>query len=717
MKKLKTTMLFVMLLMAINSSFAQTLLLSEPDQTDLQDLLITNPTLVSEPIGTTISNAINIAVPILITATTPEIACHPVDDIFNLQCPRYQLEVTGNDYTAAIQKAINDAVANNGGVILFPGNTVIEIDNRFLVPSNITLRASHSTATIRCSDNFDSTHSQMFYFQNAQNISFEGITFDANKKAMGIVAYSTTGNSNINITDCIFKNSGDADALKFYSGIQLENVTGLTIKDCEFKSGFYGITLTKRNTRVYIENNKFESTLDDSPIRIHGSQSANDFSSHVWVRNNEMYIGRSPSIIEILNGTLSRNAVGAVEGIGSVNGNPAMPATSTSPATPEDPNYNETYYNWRNGHQKGHYAIDITCKSTFGETSTSYHENIVVENNIALGPDYGFFDGGSADLFGLKDIVRLKCVNNVARNSGDLGFAIVNCTNAIVSGNTAERNNSSGIGIFDTRNSVISGNIFENNALRRDYIYNGTPYGGILITGGKSYNNILEGNHFFAFKPIDVSLPINEPIPPSTDDYTVRDSASDYYGIVIRPDFYDVGSGSSGINFSESPFLNKIGNNHYAGLKWGPIYNPIPSTQLSGDFSGITFPTNQDYPLGTWVRNSNMNNPALGWSVVNRVETELHSDWIGGTHIEVKDESNSIQKDDIFGVMLDDGNVHWSIIEEIIPQVDHYLVKLAISPPSDLTAAGIEDPAPSRTQTSGQGMDRIVILRWLTVTK
>ena len=61
---------------------------------------------------------------------------------------------------------------------------------------------------------------------------------------------------------------------------------------------------------------------------------------------------------------------------------------------------------------------------------------------------YGFFDGGSADLYALKDISRLRCSNNSSRNSGDLGFAIERCIGAIISSNHAERNNSGQINFF-----------------------------------------------------------------------------------------------------------------------------------------------------------------------------------------------------------------------------------------------------------------------------
>ena len=684
MKKLKSTILFVLLLISINSLYAQTLLLTEPEQTNLQTFLDTNPALVNESVA--------------------EIVCEPIDDIFNLKCPNYQLLVTGNDYTDAINAAILDAKNNGGGVILFPGNTIIEITSSISLAAsvnndidNITLRASHSKATVKFTGTVNTT-SQMLYILDKKNISIENISFDANERTGGITINDTSG---LNIIGCEFKNfMGRTFGENYYpsSAISMRNVTDVSVNNCKFKNAEYGINIGKRNTRLKIEDNFFEASLTRNPIYILGNKSTTDrhFSEYVWILNNHITIKRAPSIIDDHAG-LSRTAAGVVEGLGAINGDPG------------DTNYNEQFYTWR-WTDKGASAIYITSGNTDGNDDLSsyanYHQNVVVDGNIAIGSDYGFFDGGSADLYSLKDIVRLKCTNNVARNSGDLGFAIERCRNAIVSNNTADRNNSFGIGIASTRNSVISSNICDNNALRRDFMYNSTPYGSILVSGA-SINNIIEGNSIYSYSTSNVSFP-------TLDSYTNRASPTDYYGIIFRANYDDTAGASS----TSVPLHNKVGLNHYSGLKWGPIYNEALTTQIDESFSATTFPKNQDYPLGTWFRNSNMNNTALGWSVINRVETKLHANWtVGDTYLEIKDPTNSIQVGDIIGVMLDDGNVHWSEIDELMPQIDYYKVKLLQFPTINISEDGILDPAPSTTQTPYNDMYRIIVLRWLTVTK
>ncbi len=644
----------------------------------------------------------------------------PEYDIYDLESLTYQPLVTaGNNYTVAINTAIQDATANGGGVILFPGNKIVGIDSNIVMENNITFRASHSMTTIKIIDYSSTTSGSQLILMSPyvvagqtieprENVTFENIIFDGDKLVNGIRGNSST-HKNINILNCVFLNTAKNE---FGSSIYLENATDINIKNCKFIGGNLGIDFTGRNTSIRIEDNTFDKDLDNSAIRIQGNQAEAAFSNHVWIRGNEIHVGRSTSIINTIvpsspsAATLERDPdTGAVTGLSSVN-NPNSSSV----------NYNASFNAWIFGTLKGHYAIYIHAQSSADNPTaiTYYHENIVIENNIAIGPDYGFFDGGSADLYALKDIVRLKCLNNIARNSGDLGFAIVNCASATVSGNTAGRNNSSGIGIFDTRNSVFTGNIIENNGLRRDYMYNSTPYGGILVVGGSSYNNLIEGNHFFNFAFLDVSLPIEL-------EYTERDNPTDFYGIVIRPTFIDSGSGEE-VDYQSSPFLNKIGNNHYAGQLWGPIYNLISSTQIIDDFAAITFPKNRDYPLGTWIRNSNLNNSALGWSVVNRVETQLYADWTvpgaGVSPAPIKildnDDTNTVQVGDIIGIMLNGGSIHWSLVNAKTQQIGYYNVELAQYPTENVTEAGVTDPT---TANSDYNMDRIVILRWLTVTK
>lgn len=674
MKKIRSTIVFVILLVFANTAFAQ---LTIAQENDLQDFLTNNNELTQE-------NVI-------------DIICEPIDDIYNLQCPKYQdiVAATGtNDYTTAIRQAITDATANGGGVILFPGNTTVEITGSIEMKSNITFRASHSKATIKHRDS-DFSGSQLIVISYSvspvrENITFENMIFDGNNHVSGIISYGTE-QKNINVLNCEFQNTKRSNT--FGSGISLKDVTDVNIKNCAFRESNFGISLENRNSRIRIENNKFEKSLTKNPIRIQGQTDGDFFSDHVWILNNDIRIQEAPSIINE-HDSLVRQANGVVTGLSLINGRNLG-----------DSNYNLQYTTWKL-ERKGPSAIYITCSNQANESGKNFHENIVVENNIAIGPDLSFFNGGSADLYSLKDIVRLKCNGNVARNSGDLGFALERCSGVVATGNTADRNNSFGIGLLHTRNSIINDNIVDNNSLRRDYMYNSTPYGGIVVYG-KSYNNLIEGNHLHAYSAIDVSFPV-------TESYTNRTNPSDYYGIVFRAEFDDDAGGFT----SDSPTSNKIGVNHYGGQRWGPIYTQTPSTQIAENFSAATFPKDRDYPLGTWIRNSNLINSALGWSVVNRVETKLHVDWnVGDAHIKVVDDSNSIQVGDIFGVMLDDGSIHWSEIDELIPQIGHYKVGLLQNPTVNISNAGIVDPAPSTTQTVYNGMDRVVILRWLTVTK
>ncbi|WP_420571661.1 right-handed parallel beta-helix repeat-containing protein [Kordia sp.] len=693
MKKLKSTIFLTMLLMSVNIMFAQ---LTPAQETQLQDFLTTNSELVNEPVE--------------------EIICEPIDDIFNLQCPQYQALVTGNDYTAAIAQAISDADTNGGGVILFPGNTTVEIDSGITVYSNITFRASHSIATIKSSNAF--TGNQMIILSNRENTSFEGIKFDANKRTRGIVSYGS--NKNIDVLNCVFENMVNVHGSG--AGIYFQDIQNVTIKNCVFRESNFGIDIHRRNNGIRIENNTFENTLTKNPIRIQGNTDATNrqFSENVWILNNDIKIGRSTSIIDELNGEnqFVRGDDGVVTGLGNVNGKPERVVNGVT--YPQEDHYNADYWAWRWGGGIAPSAIYITSGNGAGNHDLSayvnYHQNIVIDGNIAIGPDYGFFDGGTADLYSLKDIVRLKLTNNIARNGGDLGFAIERSRNAIISNNTADRNNSFGMAIATTRNSIISNNIFENNALRRNFIYNSSPYGGLVLSG-YSFNNIIEGNNFYSYSIADVSLAIE-------DDYTERESPTQYYGIIFRTESYiDPGSGDTDEDDETvivRPSSNKIGVNHYSGNRWGPIYQEHPvSTQIVENFAATDFPKNKDFPVGTWFRNSNLNNTALGWSVINRVETTIASNWQANSNPNVSNpfliennDGGTVQANDVIGIMLDDGNIHWSTIDILTMSGDDYLITLDTNPVLNVSDA-ITDPSAK----ASWGMGRVIILRWLTVTK
>ena len=307
----------------------------------------------------------------------------------------------------------------------------------------------------------------------------------------------------------------------------------------------------------------------------------------------------------------------------------------------------------------------------------------------------GFFDGGSADLYSIKDAINLNLTNNVSRNSGDLGMSIERSSNAVVSGNTVERNNSSGIAFTDVKNSVITNNIVANNALRRDLIYNNVPYGGILVLGTTT-NALIEGNQLYCYSsPGDISfaITITEGI-----DYTeTRTSPTSYYGIMIRKEGTEDNGGSTSVG---NPFATKIGINRYSGHRWGSIFNEVPSTQITENLAATAYPTDEDLPEGTWIRNSNLIFSALGFGVIDRNQDKLAIGITSENTITLEDASG-IQVQDIIGIELPDFNVHWTTVSEINVGGDPNALKIADDPTGDILNAGA----------------RVVTLRWKTVTQ
>ncbi|GGG35505.1 hypothetical protein GCM10011344_40470 [Dokdonia pacifica] len=621
------------------------------------------------------------------------------EDIFDLQASPYIDLVTGNDYTAAIELAIahaqlttiapnsadaNPSGAGAGGIILFPGNKTIEITDAIALNNNITFRASHSKTRIKASDNYSTSNTMFFTTSSIANITFENIIFDGNEEKTAINMFgNNSAIDTISFMNCEFQNmiNGGRSA----AGISLANVSDVLIKGCTFKNSNFGIRLDKRNRRIKIEDNVFENTLNKNPIRIQGIRDSlfpaiAAYSSDVWITGNKIDVGRADSIIEEL--SIPRDPeTGAVD-ISTVN-------------SEDDPDY-DTYQEWRDG-RFGPSAIYLTCGegNTPEGIPTDNHINVIIENNFADGPDYGFFDGGSADLYSIKDIINLKVNNNTARNSGDLGISLERSSNVIVSNNTVERNNSSGIAFTDVKNPVITNNIVANNALRRDFIYNNVPYGGILLLGTTT-NALIEGNQLFCFSlPGDISFPIT--ITEGIDYTRARTSPTSYYGIMIRKAGTEDDGGSPSVG---NPFATKIGINNYSGHRWGAIFNEIPSTQITENLAATSFPTDEDLPEGSWVQNSNLNNSALGWGVIDRNQDKLAIGITSENTITLEDASG-IQVQDIIGIELPDFNVHWTTVSEINVGGDPNALKIADDPTGDILDAGA----------------RVVALRWKTVTQ
>lgn len=562
-------------------------------------------------------------------------------NVYDLQSIRYRNLIDGNDYTKAITQAIKEADATGGGIILFPGNTTIEISSAIAMKDNISFDSSTGLATIKCTQNYSDR--QMVVISSKKQLLFHNIRFDGSLKTNGIVSYGQANNT-IRISNCEFVNF--KDSYRRGTGIALQNASDIHIDHCVFKESDFGIRFDKKNCDLYIEDNTFENTLLKNPIRIQGNavtspEDQRAFSEDIWIRNNTITIGRGNSIIEELNVLTRHPQTGAVD-ISLVNGK-------------SDPDYKK-YAAWRKG-RFGPSAIYLTCgnKGLEENEEINRHRNVVIEGNTVEGADYGFFDGGSADLYSLKDIQNLQCVNNIALNSGDLGFSVERSKDVVVSNNTANRNNSFGIAFTYVENGVLSNNACKNNALRRNLIYNNIPYGGVLISGSSS-GNIIRDNDLESDNVTEVSkIVIN-----SKEPYHKRNHPSDFYGIVIKSHRFR----KDGEAIEKMPFSNTIEANQFKGFKWGAIYSQSGSTQIKDCFSSDRIPTGSDYPLRTFVLNSNAEHAVAGWNLIHRIESKLGANWDGeNSKIKLKNSSNTILDQDIIGIALDNGLVYWTRVQ------------------------------------------------------
>lgn len=567
-------------------------------------------------------------------------------NVYDLQATRYRDLIIGNDYTKAITQAIKEASAAKGGVILFPGNTTVEISSAIVMNNKISLASSKGIATIKCSQNFSDR--QMIVIASKKQLSFNNIRFDGNGKANGVASYGQA-NENITISHCEFINFKDNTPYRRGTGITLQNTSNVHIDHCVFRESDFGIRFDKNNCDLYIEDNTFENSLLKNPIRIQGNaitspEDQRAYSENIWIRNNTITIGRADSIIEELD-VLTRNPeTGAVD-LSLVNGK-------------TDPDY-KTYAAWRKG-RFGPSGIYLTCGNKEDESNqdleVNLHLNVVIEGNVINGPDYGFFDGGTADLYSLKDIKNLRCINNSAYNSGDLGFSIERSKDVIVSNNTANRNNSFGIAFTYVENGLLSNNVCKNNALRRNLIYNNNPYGGILIAGS-SINTTIRDNYLESDEIAETSKTLKY----SNVSYYKRNHPSDFYGIVVKAHTFR----KEGKIIKKIPSSTIIEANQFKGFKWGAIYNLSTSTQIKDCFSSDQIPMHSDYPLHTTVLNSDAANGVDGWKLIHRLESKLGADWDGkNSRIKLTTSNSTIQNKDIIGIALNNGQVYWTEVND-----------------------------------------------------
>lgn len=604
------------------------------------------------------------------------------DRVINLNCPSYQALVSGGDFHLAIQQAIDDVGDLGGGVVILTGGRTYHVSDKIVLRNNTTLKSSNGFAMIRPSVTYTGGN-RLVDISEKENVKIEGIEFNGLGKVGGIYCSGSASSDvrNVQITNCEFRDNRNDPGNPENYAVFIRFAEDIMVENCFFSKGNLGVWVSGRNSQVRILENEFENTLTDNPIRV--SSSGSNRSNNVWIENNKIDMGRGQSIIDMLPNLLPRDPETGYVNIGAVSNDV------------DDPYYNQEYRDWRlNGF--GPSAINITTGNN------GVHEDIYVLNNTVDGPDYGFFDGGSADLFALKDINRLRCSNNSSRNSGDLGFAIERCVGGIISNNHASRNNSGGIALSYSRNCVVTGNECNNNGLRRNLIYQNI-YGGIMVVGS-SFRNVIEGNHLYSYNSIDVSIP-------DTNGYTFREVPTQHYGIVIRA-AKDVGAGELDENI---PFRNKIGVNSYGNNRWGPIYTQSASTEIAENFSQSLFPNDvddRDYPVGTWVKNKELDGFILGWGVASRIETRLSAlTSVGGTQITVED-GTGIEEQQIIGIELNrngfpelgTGNVHWTTVSA----VNGNLITLtdAIADP---------DVNDGITEAEASPFGRVVVLSWQVV--
>ncbi|WP_298421438.1 right-handed parallel beta-helix repeat-containing protein [uncultured Kordia sp.] len=565
-----------------------------------------------------------------------------------------------------LQGLIEAVAAENGGTIVLPSDTVISLKNHvdlnsdgtdnvrnyaLTMSSGVNLKSFGGKCTLKADFSETEPASSILIISNDENVHIENIGFQGDDKTKaGIAVFSS---ERITITNCDFKDIVLPSSSISAPSVSANGVTQYKVEKCTFSNGEIGILVAGLSSDVYIENNVFKPSLTNNPIRISGVNETDQYTDGLWIKGNDIRVQRADE---------------------PYLDNPALNIQR----------YADGRVIWSNEYTNlvpkpiGISAINITCAPQEDSNGniikdSVHHQNVVVADNIAIGPDRGFYDGGSGDLFSLKDILRLKCYGNTSRNSGDLGFAIERCHFGSVANNTADRNNSCGISIFESTHINVTGNVCSDNELARDGAYLGNPYGGIRVEKS-SIGILVEGNYNYANSGVKRSF-VNglatAPVGPETF-YNKTGSPTQRYGVIVKNVWNDI------------PHNVKVGTNHTSGMLWGNDYSNVKASQMLNTYTGATTPTKGDYPLGTRLRNNlNVSSTASisEWQVVNHIRMKsVATSFTGSDTIRVKtlnsqnsqahklienNDFTTILADDVIGIMTDKYNIHWAKVMNV----------------------------------------------------
>ncbi|AXG71325.1 right handed beta helix region [Kordia sp. SMS9] len=422
-----------------------------------------------------------------------------------------------HDDTKALKAAFETIANNGGGTVEFPKNAFVCISEALNLPSNIHITTASGKARIKYYNAANEETKYLFLGNKISNVTISNIAFDTQHQSPAVAAILINGygkealeNSQISIENCEFKGINKKGAC----AVRVQKTNGITVKNCLFEDSYIGIGLWRRNSTITIHDNIFTDSMLNNAIRLTGTVDTKkpEYCDDVSIQDNHITVQAKKSVIQ-------------------ANGKPKGRPDSAS-------------------------GIYLTCgdkdyKASLHGGKSNFHCDVRIVQNRIEGPRLGFFNGGSADLFAIKDTKNFLCTKNVAIGSGDLGFAFERCHHGEVSHNTAEENNSCGIGFAGSTAIHVLHNKCGSNEQTRDGIYQNTPYGGIRIEYGS--RDIFVENNVFYHLP---SLP----------------KVTQQYGVVIKYTYKN--------KIKHYPSNIKVGNNQSSDQVFGAVFNEADDTQF-----------------------------------------------------------------------------------------------------------------------------------------
>jgi len=375
------------------------------------------------------------------------------------------------DCTAATQAALDALDVLGGGTLFLPPGTYM-ISDELLYGSNVTIEGVGSRSVIKMASGLTVGNRIMMgpAASGVEGALLRRFKLDQNGTAAGTWSGSDQCLSVNRTIGCVVEQVHFADILTMAIWCDSPSTAvteGLVVRDCRIKGGdwtFGGISLFGFMRNILIDGNWIEDCTDDSIAIQAGSQDSSSLCFNVVINGNRVRNGNRR--IDVGGGLATAPNGIVVWGLasGAITGNIVENVVSCG-------------IRWE---ESGAPAVAVAENSELAITGNVVRYAGITADDTTGVPGHGFYGYHSRNV---------TVSGNVALGCRERGYALTECWEHTVAGNTSKENGYCGIGADDGYDQVIASNVVLNNGV------SGTePYGILLNDGGAMGRIIVNGN-------------------------------------------------------------------------------------------------------------------------------------------------------------------------------------------------------------------------------